>query len=108
MKKFILIISLLLGSAAAGDLSAQKVAGREEAAVAIYPNPTHGDLTIRTSGTVKIKSLSVFSLLGTPLLSYEYNQPMVEVNLDKLKPGKYFLRYTLSDNTERVKQIIKQ
>jgi hypothetical protein len=46
--------------------------------------------------------------LGTQIASYSVNMNSGEVNIEKLKPGKYLIRYILSDNTMKVTQIMKQ
>lgn len=74
-----------------------------------YPNPVKTSIFIKTKDSdVKIKSVSFYSILGTQVASYNINSDKSEINLEKLRPGKYLMRYMLSDNTSKIKQIIKQ
>lgn len=81
----------------------------DDGILAAYPNPTKDVLIVKAKdASLKIKSVSFYSILGTPVLSYNVNMNAAEISLDRLRPGKYLMRYTLSDNTQKVKQIIKQ
>lgn len=81
----------------------------EDGILAAYPNPTKDVLIVKAKDPfVKIKSVSFYSILGTPVLTYNVNLNAAEISLERLRPGKYLMRYTLSDNTQKVRQIIKQ
>lgn len=74
-----------------------------------YPNPVKTSIFIKTKDSdVKIKNVSFYSILGTQVASYNINSDKSEINLERLRPGKYLMRYMLSDNTSKIKQIIKQ
>lgn len=74
-----------------------------------YPNPTRSDLMIKVGQPgVKIRNISFYDILGTQVASYLVNASAVELQLGALRAGKYLMRYQLSDETIRVKQIIKQ
>lgn len=74
-----------------------------------YPNPVKTSIFIKTKdSSVKIKNVSFYSILGTQVASYNINNDRFEINLEKLRSGKYLMRYILSDNTSKIKQIIKQ
>ena len=57
---------------------------------------------------MKIKSVTFYSILGMQVAEYQINKNSEEIRLDKLRPGKYLMRYVLSDNTQKVTQIVKQ
>lgn len=74
-----------------------------------YPNPTRDVLILKSKdAAVKIKTVTFFSILGAQVAEYNINSNNTELRLDKLRPGKYLMRYTMDDNTQKITQIIKQ
>lgn len=74
-----------------------------------YPNPAKDFLIVKAKDpSLKIKSVTFYSILGMQVASYTVNMNSGEINIEKLKPGKYMIRYILSDNTQKVTQIVKQ
>ena len=74
-----------------------------------YPNPAKDFIIVKAKDNEsKIKSVTFYSILGVQVLEYSVNMNAAEIRLDKLRPGKYLMRYLLDDNTQRVTQIIKQ
>ncbi|SDD90941.1 Por secretion system C-terminal sorting domain-containing protein [Riemerella columbipharyngis] len=74
-----------------------------------YPNPAKDIIMLKANDpSIKIKNISFYSIIGVKAMELTVNQTYVEARLDRLQPGKYLVRYTLSDNTQSVKQIIKQ
>ncbi|MGZ5187908.1 MAG: T9SS type A sorting domain-containing protein, partial [Kaistella sp.] len=57
---------------------------------------------------LKIKSVTFYSILGMQVADFAVNMNSGEIRLDRLRPGKYLMRYVMSDNTQKVTQIIKQ
>ncbi|MCC2591590.1 T9SS type A sorting domain-containing protein [Chryseobacterium sp. MFBS3-17] len=115
MKKILFLILFSGFGFAAGELSAQSrdnavaTSRNDDAALVAYPNPTKDVILLKAKdSSVRIKSVSFFSILGMQVASYSVNSNAAEINLEKLRPGKYLMRYTLSDNTQKIKQIIKQ
>ncbi len=117
MKKFFLMLMLMGFTLGFNTLQAQssreqQTSGTQkgdDTILAAYPNPTKDVLIVKAKdSSLKIRSVSFYSILGTPVLSYNVNMNAAEINLERLRPGKYLMRYTLSDNTQKVKQIIKQ
>ena len=114
MKKFLLFVLLTVISFGASDLKAQQekdlqtsIQKNDDVLVA-YPNPTKDLLVLKAKdSSLKIKNVSFYSILGTPVLNYNINLTAAEINIDRLRPGKYLMKYTLSDNTQKIKQIIK-
>lgn len=81
----------------------------EDNVLIAYPNPVKTSVVIKTKDTnLKIKSVAFYSILGTQVASFSINNNNAELNLEKLRPGKYLMRYILNDNSSRIKQIIKQ
>jgi len=74
-----------------------------------YPNPARDFLIVKAKdSSLRIKSVTFYSILGMQVANYSVNMNSGEINIEKLKPGKYLIRYILSDNTQKVTQIVKQ
>ncbi len=81
----------------------------DDGVLVAYPNPAKDFLIVKAKdASLKIKSVTFYSILGTQVANYTVNMNTGEINLEKLKPGKYLIRYILSDNTQKVTQIVKQ
>lgn len=81
----------------------------DDGVLVAYPNPAKDYLLIKAKdSSLKIKSVTFYSILGMQVASYSVNMNSGEINIEKLKPGKYLIRYILSDNTQKVTQIVKQ
>jgi hypothetical protein len=116
MKKFLLLF-IFLGTFVgfSSNLKAQiKEPGSisqksDDGVLVAYPNPAKDFLIVKAKDTsLKIKSVTFYSILGTQVANYSVNMNTGEINIEKLKPGKYLIRYILSDNTQKVTQIVKQ
>lgn len=116
MKKFLLLI-LFAGTFVgfSNNLQAQlkepgSISQKSDDGVMIaYPNPAKDYLIIKAKdSSLRIKSVTFYSILGMQVASYTVNMNSGEINIEKLKPGKYLIRYILSDNTQKVTQIVKQ
>lgn len=74
-----------------------------------YPNPVKDFVIVRAKDPMlKIKMVTFYSILGTQVAQFTVNMNAGEINLDRLRPGKYLMKYVLSDNTQKVAQILKQ
>jgi hypothetical protein len=74
-----------------------------------YPNPARDNIWVKSKdNTLRIKSVTFYSILGMQVATYPVNANAAEINIEKLRPGKYLMRYVLSDETQKVTQIIKQ
>ncbi|MFC7347737.1 T9SS type A sorting domain-containing protein [Chryseobacterium zhengzhouense] len=81
----------------------------DDGVLTAYPNPAKDFLMVKAKdSSLKIKNVSFYSILGTQVANYAVNSNSAEINIQKLKPGKYLIRYILSDNTQKVTQIVKQ
>lgn len=114
MKKFLFFIFIIAASAhfnaqtSAREISfaSQKT---DDGLMIVYPNPAKDFILLKSKdSSLKIKSVAFYSILGVQVAEYNINANTSELRLDRLKPGKYLLRYTLSDNTQKVTQIVKQ
>lgn len=81
----------------------------DDGVLTAYPNPAKDFLMVKAKDTsLKIKNVTFYSILGTQVATYNVNSNSSEINIQRLKPGKYLIRYILSDNTQKVTQIVKQ
>ena len=116
MKKFLFFIIFSVVSFGFSDLKAQSSRSAntvsqktDDGVLVAYPNPTKDVLFIKSKdNNSKIKSVSFFTILGVQVAEYNINTNSSELRLDKLRPGKYLMRYILDDNTQKITQIIKQ
>lgn len=113
---FFSILCFLLFGSSFQELNAQSweevgiaQQGNGEAIVVAYSGMNKGTLVVKSKDmSVQIKHLTFYSILGAEVAHYSVNANSGEVSLDKLRPGKYLMKYTLSNNTQKVIQIIKQ
>lgn len=81
----------------------------DDGALVAYPNPAKDFLIIKAKNpALKVKQVTFYSILGTQISEKATDGNSVEIRLDRLTPGKYLMRYVLSDNTQKVTQIVKQ
>lgn len=118
MKKIFFIATLFGSLAFSGNLKAQQTTLRapmqtsqkaDDGVLVAYPNPSRDYIVVKAKdNSLKIKQVTFYSILGMQVADYVVNMNSGEINIDKLKPGKYLMKYVLSDNTQKVTQIIKQ
>jgi trimeric autotransporter adhesin len=71
-------------------------------AISIFPNPTYSIITISANTT--INSISITNLLGQTVYSQVYNNKQVQVNMETLPVGVYFIKV----NELYVQKVVKQ
>jgi hypothetical protein len=118
VKKLLFSLIFIGGLAVfSGNISAQSVnresitpAQKSDDGVLIaFPNPAKDFIIVKSKdNNLKVKSVTFYSILGMQVAEYVVNMNSGEIRLDKLRPGKYLMKYTLSDNTQKITQIIKQ
>ncbi|MCX8523586.1 T9SS type A sorting domain-containing protein [Chryseobacterium formosus] len=116
MKKLLLLFIFITASIGFSDnLKAQikepnsTFQKSDDGVLTAYPNPAKDFLMVKAKDTsLKIKNVTFYSILGTQVATYNVNSNSSEINIQRLKPGKYLIRYILSDNTQKVTQIVKQ
>ncbi len=81
----------------------------DDGVLVAYPNPARDFIIVKSKNvSLKIKSVTFYSILGIEVAQFAVNMNSGEIRLDKLRAGKYLMKYTLSDNTQKVTQIVKQ
>jgi len=82
---------------------------KESVSISLYPNPVSGDRLYFTSGGTAIRSIDVYSLTGTKVLS---RNNMIEANtgieVQHLLPGIYISSVTLKDGSIVNRKFIKR
>lgn len=80
----------------------------DDGIIVAYPNPARDYIVVKSKDPfLKIKSVTFYSILGMQVAEFSINMTSGEIRLDKLRPGKYLMRYIMSDNTQKVTQIVK-
>lgn len=90
---------LVLSSA---TLSTQETGAKVKDITNIYPNPTRGEINIKTDK--KIKSVTVIDASGKSLL----NNTSERLDISSLPKGNYLLKVDFSDGTSKTEKVIKQ
>jgi hypothetical protein len=84
-----------------GTLATDEV-GAKTKATNIYPNPTKGEINIKTDK--KIKSSTVLDLSGKSVLKSTSDK----VDISSLSKGAYLLQVEFADGTATAEKIIKE
>ena len=76
-------------------------------AIQVHPNPTNGMIEIQ-SNNLNIKQIELYDIFGKLLIEKKANESTVTLDVSPYAKGMYLLRYTLSDDTQQTKKIIKE
>ena len=76
-------------------------------AIQLHPNPTNGIIEIQ-SNNLNIKQIELYDIFGKLLMEKKANESTVTLDVSLYAKGMYLLRYTLSDDTQQTKKIIKE
>jgi len=111
---FIILFAIFFSTAnnsAYGQVSDHRItsSGTAERDILVYPNPVRDNVTLKVSEGNRLKNIAIYSIVGKLVAEYKgLNQNSVNLRLNRLKPGKYLVKYTLSDNSQKATQLIKQ
>lgn len=110
---FIFFVGLFSGFSSLKAQNVREIANTsqksDDGVLVVYPNPAKDFVIVKSKdASLKIKSVAFYSILGVQVSEVNVNMNSGEIRLDKLRPGKYLMKYTLSDGTQKVTQIIKQ
>ena len=75
-------------------------------AIQLHPNPTNGMIEIQ-SNNLNIKQIELYDIFGKLLIEKKANESTVTLDVSPYAKGMYLLRYTLSDDTQQTKKLIK-
>ncbi len=75
-------------------------------AIQLHPNPTNGMIEIK-SNNLNIKQIELYDIFGKLLMEKKTNESIVTLDVSPYAKGMYLLRYTLSDDTQQTKKLIK-
>jgi hypothetical protein len=80
----------------------------ESSKITLYPNPTKGNITIKTSNTGVLDKVLVHDILGREVANFKNSNSKhtLQINLEHLKNGIYVLRLLLNDGTESTKKVV--
>ena len=74
--------------------------------VAIYPNPTYGDVFLRLQNITEA-SLAIYDISGKLIYTAVIDQPDTSIDLHSLKAGMYFVRFEYAEGSA-TKKLIKK
>lgn len=74
--------------------------------VLVYPNPTTGLLQIKSGD--EFNSVDIIDMLGNLIIHYENKGNTLNVDLNKVSPGIYFVSLISSKGNQIVKKVVKQ
>jgi hypothetical protein len=90
---------------AASDIATSAIYEQTIKGLEIYPNPTSGQINIQANEP--IKSMLISDVLGKQIFNDNPNKTKINLNLNQLKKGIYFISIK-TDNGISVKKIIKE
>ena len=74
----------------------------------LYPNPATSVVTISNSENIGIKELLIYDITGRQISIYSYkNENEVQLNIDNLSSGTYFL-HIVTDEGTGIKKLVKK
>src|SRR5690554_3506571 len=74
----------------------------------LYPNPATSVVTISNSENIGIKELLIYDITGRQISTYSYkNENEVQLNIENLSSGTYFL-HIVTDKGTGIKKLIKK
>jgi hypothetical protein len=74
--------------------------------LSLYPNPASNTLTITSSD--EIANITITNLVGQVVYCHEYNEEKVQVSVEGLAAGVYFVRVGGKDGSVLIKKFIKE
>lgn len=87
---------------ATGVLATNEVSSKSKETVAIYPNPTKGEINIKTDQ--KIKSTTVFDMSGKSLIQNDSDK----TDISSLPKGTYLVKINFADGSTSTRKVSKQ
>lgn len=116
MKRFLLFLFLIGLGLGFSKMKAQSYRDTgtftqksDDGVLVAYPNPARDYIVVKSKDvSLKVRTVTFFSIIGMQVAEFNLNSNSTELRLDKLKPGKYLMKYVLSDGTQKVTQIVKQ
>ena len=111
MKKVIAVLGLLLTLNLVVAESVPEVILYEEQKTTksiIYPNPARDFAVVRNTSDVEIKNITILSIVGSSVLSQDSNNNGEEqLNLTRIRSGRYFVKVTYADGYKEILNLIK-
>ena len=71
------------------------------ASVQVYPNPTDGDITIKTPSTCR--EIQIFDVLGRKLMDKAGQGYIQQLSIGSFSPGVYFLKLFTDSGNKLIK-----
>jgi hypothetical protein len=84
----------------------QDEVGTLESLINIYPNPASTQITIVSTAPINQGLLQIFNMNGIELYNYQITQPKMDIDINNLPDGVYFVRFT-SENGVGMFKVVK-
>ncbi|MFD2565890.1 T9SS type A sorting domain-containing protein [Pseudotenacibaculum haliotis] len=94
-----------LTSLSSGTLSADEF---KEEAFQLYPNPVTNELSIQLKGSLSIKLIKIYNVLGREIDNVPYNKITKKISMKNLDSGIYILFLESNEGRVLTKKIIKR
>lgn len=78
----------------------------ESASVAVWPNPTNGQLSFKAPTNQNIEAVSVFDINGRAVKAQPINMIQGEIDLSDLNPGFYTVAFNLNNGSRITEKVI--
>ena len=78
----------------------------ESASVAVWPNPTNGQLSFKAPANQNIEAVSVFDINGRTVKAEPINLIQGEIDLSDLNPGFYTVAFNLNNGSRITEKVI--
>jgi hypothetical protein len=77
-----------------------------EIQIKVYPNPSNGLVNIKLDGSISVKSIQVYDVLGRSIRTEDMDSNEKSLNLSNLPQGVYLLSFITESNGSVTKRII--
>lgn len=74
----------------------------------LYPNPTNGQITISLNENTKATEADVYNVMGQTVMTQPVNGSQLEMNLNSLQSGIYFVAVRNGNKLIGIKKIVKE
>ncbi|WP_168186911.1 T9SS type A sorting domain-containing protein [Elizabethkingia sp. JS20170427COW] len=107
---FTLSSASVFGQSQQAYYKSQDNSQKTEKEAVVYPNPARDNISIKLNNpNLKLKSVTIYAIIGVQVAEYNnLNQNTIDLRIDKLKPGRYLVKYTLSNNVQQITSLIKE
>jgi hypothetical protein len=85
-------LKVATGTASREDTYTNRGVQSNDNSAKLFPNPTHAMLNVNMSKVSDRSTLRIFNSIGAQVLNMQVSKNSMQVNVEKLKPGTYFIK----------------